>query len=67
MTQQIERGTAVAFSPDPYTTLYKYSVSVSVVGRTGAVVSIADYEPRGPWFKTWPRHYLSLVTESIIF
>ena len=22
-------------------------------GRTGAVVSIADYGPRGPWFETW--------------
>ena len=23
-------------------------------GRTGAVVSVADYGPRGPWFETWP-------------
>ena len=27
-------------------------------GRTGAVVSVADYGPRGPWFETWPRHSL---------
>ena len=23
-------------------------------GRTGAVVSVADNGPRGPWFETWP-------------
>ena len=23
------------------------------LGRTGAVVSVADYGPRGPWFETW--------------
>ena len=23
-------------------------------GRTGAVVSVVDYGPRGPWFETWP-------------
>ena len=23
-------------------------------GRTGAVVRIAEYGPRGPWFETWP-------------
>ena len=23
-------------------------------GLTGAVVRIADYGPRGPWFETWP-------------
>ena len=28
------------------------------VGRTGAVVSVADYGPGGPWFETWPRHSL---------
>ena len=28
------------------------------MGRTGAVVSVADYGPRGPWFETWPRHSL---------
>ena len=28
------------------------------VGRTGTVVSVADYGPRGPWFETWPRHSL---------
>ena len=22
--------------------------------RTGAVVGIVDYGPRGPWFETWP-------------
>ena len=30
----------------------------AIVGRTGAVVSVADYGPRGPWFETWPRHSL---------
>ena len=29
-----------------------------MVGRTGAVVSVADYGPMGAWFKTWPRHSL---------
>ena len=31
---------------------------VFTVGRTGAVVRVADYGPRGPWFETWPRHSL---------
>ena len=32
-------------------------------GRTGAVVSLADYGPRGPWFDTWPgRRGLEQVT-----
>ena len=26
------------------------------LGRTGAVVSVADYGLRGPWFETWPVH-----------
>ena len=29
-----------------------------IVGRTGAVISAADYGPRGPWFETWPPHSL---------
>ena len=30
----------------------------TTVGRTNAVVSVADYGPRGPSFETWPRHSL---------
>ena len=30
----------------------------NTVGRTGTVVSVADYGPRGPWFETWPQHSL---------
>ena len=25
-----------------------------IVLQTGAVVSVEDYGPRGPWFETWP-------------
>ena len=28
------------------------------VGWTGAVVSVTDYGPRGPWYETWSRHNL---------
>ena len=34
------------------------TTAIYAVGRTGAVVSVADYGPRGPWFETWPRHGL---------
>ena len=30
------------------------STLIIPVGRTGAVVSVANYRPRGPWFETWP-------------
>ena len=37
----------------------RYRIYFSIkVGRTGAVVSVAYYGPRGPWFETWPRHSL---------
>ena len=26
------------------------------MGRTGAVLSVADYGLRGPWLETWLRH-----------
>ena len=37
------------------------------VGRTGAVVSVADYEPRGPRFETWPRQSLLWPWASHIY
>ena len=36
----------------------KRALRVMFVGRTGAVVSVADYGPRGPWSETWLRHSL---------
>ena len=33
---------------------YNYFAKVHIMRRTGAVVSVADYGPRGPWFETWP-------------
>ena len=40
------------------TNFFTYFENTYSVGRTGAVVSVADYRPRGPWFETWPRHSL---------
>ena len=45
-------------SPDARKRLSYLIVTPLAVGRTGAVASVADYGPRGPWFETWPRHSL---------
>ena len=49
-----------------------------LMGRASAVVSVADYGPRGPWFETWPgavrcgpkqvtlTHWLNLVARPDI-
>ena len=38
-----------------------------LVGRTGVVVSVADYGPSGPLFETWPRHSLLWPGASHIY
>ena len=35
-----------------------------ISGRTCAVVSLADYGPRGPWFETWPRQFVVALSKS---
>ena len=41
-----------------------YETTKVNVGRTGAVVSVADYGSKGAWFETWPRHSLFLWSSA---